>query len=147
MLVDALKTTTTYQQRRSPSVHPLGTMGKHPIYGAIIKCQATGRYLLVCGRRANKWSLPKGHADYGESPFECLVREVYEETGYLHLPNPLRSVTLRVGVYYEFEVPEEFQTAPIDTNEVSECRWVTVDEARALDMNIDANAYFRSLTI
>ncbi len=143
MLVDALKTNTIYQPTRRP---PMGTMGKHPIYGAIIKCQATGRYLIVCGRRANKWSLPKGHADYGESPFECLVREVYEETGYLHLPNPQRSVTLRVGVYYEFEVQEEFSTNPIDINEISECRWVTANEAVALDLNIDANAYFRSLT-
>jgi hypothetical protein len=57
----------------------------------------------------------------------------------------MRSVTLRVGVYYEFVVPEEFATNPIDTNEVSECRWVTLEDTKALDMNIDANAYFRSL--
>ncbi len=143
MLVDALKTNTIYRPTRRP---PMGTMGKHPIYGAIIKCQATGRYLIVCGRRANKWSLPKGHADYGESPFECLVREVYEETGYLHLPNPRRSVRLWAGVYYEFEVQEEFITNPIDTNEISECRWVTANEAVALNLNIDANTYFSSLT-
>ncbi len=144
MFVDALKTATSYQPTRRP---PMGTMGKHPIYGAIIKCQATDRYLLVCGRRANKWSLPKGHADYGESPFECLVREVYEETGFLHLPNPLRSVTLRVGVYYEFVVDEEFVTTPIDINEISECRWMTPQEAITLDLNIDANAYFKSLIV
>jgi 8-oxo-dGTP pyrophosphatase MutT (NUDIX family) len=31
--------------------------------------------------RRNKWDLPKGKIDAGESPEECAVREVQEETG------------------------------------------------------------------
>ena len=38
-----------------------------------------GRYLFI--ERRNKWDLPKGHIEHGESPEACAVREVNEECG------------------------------------------------------------------
>lgn len=38
--------------------------------------------LLVKEKGDNKWTLPGGWADVGESPSENVVREVYEESGY-----------------------------------------------------------------
>ncbi|TWT42996.1 dihydroneopterin triphosphate pyrophosphatase [Thalassoglobus neptunius] len=48
--------------------------------------------LLVCGtpirsfllmKHADRWDLPKGHVDPGETEIECALREMEEETGIL----------------------------------------------------------------
>ena len=36
-------------------------------------------FLLL--KHPNRWDLPKGHVDPGESNMECALRELYEETG------------------------------------------------------------------
>ena len=36
-------------------------------------------FLLM--RHADRWDLPKGHVDAGESDLQCAMRELYEETG------------------------------------------------------------------
>ena len=36
---------------------------------------------MVLGRKANKWSFPKGHREEGEEPIDCATRELLEETG------------------------------------------------------------------
>ncbi len=117
------------------------------IYGAIITCSRTGRFLLVLGREAMKWSFPKGHAHESESAFSCLIREVYEETGFIDLPPPMRRRPLKVGEYYEFIVPEEFIIRPIDTNEIVEGKWMSLHEIRMIMMNLDTSYYFRELGI
>lgn len=128
---------------------PRSTAPKQNIFGAIIQCPSTGRYLMVLGRKAMKWSFPKGHAEVAESDFECLVREVFEETGYIdtEMPYPVRNIQLKVGSYYEFHMPTEFEIKPIDTKEIVEGRWMTKDEILTLEMNIDASYYFRTLLV
>jgi len=126
------------------ALQPRGTQAKHASYGAIIY-SPNKKILLVLGRGSQKWSFPKGHADSGESPFECVIREIHEETGFLELPNPSKSHRLRFGVFYEFHVSNEFEPRPIDTNEIEEGRWFTVEEAKALTMNSDTNAFIQAL--
>ena len=41
-----------------------------------------GSILLVRERDDSRWTLPGGWADVGETPQECVVREVKEESGY-----------------------------------------------------------------
>jgi len=41
------------------------------------------KLLLVCERSDGKWTLPGGWADVCASPAENVVREVYEESGFL----------------------------------------------------------------
>ena len=36
-------------------------------------------FLLM--RHADRWDLPKGHVDRGETEMECALRELHEETG------------------------------------------------------------------
>src|SRR5688572_24698275 len=36
-------------------------------------------FLLM--KHADRWDLPKGHVDPGESDLECALRELFEETG------------------------------------------------------------------
>ena len=47
---------------------------------------------LLLGQRINShghgtWSLPGGHLETDEAPFDCAIRETLEETG-LHVENP-----------------------------------------------------------
>lgn len=126
---------------------PPSSPKKENICGAIIKCSHTGRYLLVLGREAMKWSFPKGHAREGETVFSCLIREVYEETGFIDLPAPIKRKELRVGQYYEFIVAEEFMIQPVDTNEIVEGKWMSLHDIRLILMNVDTSSYFRELGI
>lgn len=41
-----------------------------------------GALLLVRERSEGRWTLPGGWADVGEAPSECVVREVFEESGF-----------------------------------------------------------------
>jgi len=46
--------------------------------GGLVK-HSSGKYLFI--ERKGKWDLPKGHIEHGESPEDCALREVMEETG------------------------------------------------------------------
>jgi len=114
------------------------------IYGGIIRCRSTGRYVLVQGRSSGKWSFPKGHKNSAEeSPMDCVSREVGEETGCDVLPAASKAVPLHVGYYYLFEVDEEFELKPRDVNEVGSFGWFSVEEMSRLSLNVDANKYYR----
>jgi 8-oxo-dGTP diphosphatase len=56
--------------------------------GAIVR---RGNEILMLRRKnvhgSGTWSTPGGHIDFGESPEECAIREVKEETG-LSVINP-----------------------------------------------------------
>jgi len=96
---------------------------------------------------SNKWSLPGGFLDYDEDLPECAVREVLEETGlilskdnlsfqYLHsAPTERQNV---VAVYSaNVEIPiEEIKLFPQE-GEVSEIKWITIEEALSLDWAFD----------
>lgn len=45
----------------------------------IIRDDPSPSFLLM--RHRDRWDLPKGHIDPGESNFECALRELKEETG------------------------------------------------------------------
>lgn len=67
-------------------------MGGMPIEGAICLIRRNGRLLLqerALGRFAGgKWDAPGGKLRLGESPEQCVVREIAEETG-LRIDDPL----------------------------------------------------------
>jgi 8-oxo-dGTP pyrophosphatase MutT (NUDIX family) len=45
----------------------------------IVRGNPVSEFLLM--RHADRWDLPKGHVDHGESDLECALRELDEETG------------------------------------------------------------------
>lgn len=53
----------------------------HPLAGsfAVLKCD--GKYLLCYNTLRRQWELPSGGRESNETPKECAIRELYEETG------------------------------------------------------------------
>lgn len=61
---------------------PEQEIGKYqPLAGsfAVIKCQ--GKYLMCFNKWRKQWELPAGSREGKETPRECAIRELYEETG------------------------------------------------------------------
>lgn len=94
----------------------------------------------------NKWCVPCGYLDWNESASECVVREVYEESG-LDLRNydvtgsdqPYElvtepSVNWKQDIAIHFLVTVNSETEPItdyskvDDEETLDIKWITVDE-------------------
>ncbi|MEV6024395.1 NUDIX hydrolase [Streptomyces sp. NPDC052036] len=58
-------------------------------------CVREGKLLLARGRDrdgAPEWTLPGGGMEHGEDPYDTVLREVEEETGYLVEPTALLGV-------------------------------------------------------
>lgn len=53
---------------------------KHPLTHSVMATRYQNKYLLVCNRHKNKWELPGGYIDPGETPRECAIRELREES-------------------------------------------------------------------
>ena len=63
---------------------------KVDIRAAVIE---NNKILLVQEKMDNKWSMPGGWADVGESPAEAIIRETKEESGLDVIPNKV------IGIY------------------------------------------------
>jgi 8-oxo-dGTP pyrophosphatase MutT (NUDIX family) len=57
---------------------------------------------LLLGRRADtgEWAIPGGIVDPGEEPADCTVREIFEETGVVAVPELLTGVGISPPVTY-----------------------------------------------
>lgn len=130
---------------RSPlRPRPTALISAHKTYGAIILAPADDgqiRYALVQGRYTGKWSFPKGHANEGEAPLACALRELAEETGLETLPEPIEYIQVGYGNYHVFHLTHQPSLIPRDTNEIMDTRWVTLGEMCALPLNADASMF------
>ena len=108
--------------------------------------------LLIRHRFGGHWSSPKGHVEEGENEFQTALREVKEETNL--------SIRLREGFRESVEYfPKPYikkqvvyflglslgDTAKRQEEEISELRWVPIDDAeRMVSFANDKNLISRS---
>lgn len=97
---------------------------------------------LLIKHRKGHWGFPKGHPDAHESQEQTAQRELEEETGlrvkHILFAKPLREryqfqhqgkFVQKEVVYYIAEVAGQVS---LQTEEISDFRWVTFDEGLAL---------------
>jgi 8-oxo-dGTP pyrophosphatase MutT (NUDIX family) len=115
------------------------------VYGSIC-ISDLNTILLVRGRKSNKWSFPKGHKHRGETYIDCVIRETYEEAG-IELENmvPTAYQRLSVGEYYFYDFDEEIIPSIKDTQEITDARWMSIDEMRTETCNVDVNNFLQRL--
>jgi len=115
------------------------------VYGTIC-ISPSNTFLIVRGRKSNKWSFPKGHKHRGETYIDCAVRETREESG-LDLEDmvPFAYQRLSVGEYYFYDIPEEYPLSINDNREITEAKWMTLDEMRTSSCNVDVNNFLNRL--
>lgn len=131
-----------------PPKTPTQNTTKHKTFGAILTVKSeSGQtlYALVQGSYTGKWSFPKGHANEGEKPLECTLREVGEETGIDTLPEPTEYVQIGYGNYFLFNLDEPVPLIPRDTHEIMDTKWVTMEEMERMPLNADASLFRKQL--
>lgn len=107
--------------------------------------------LWLCIHRLNKWDLPKGKLNKGESPEQAAIRECEEECGIseLTVKRPLQSTwhiypfkngfALKQTFWFEMNSSYEGELIPQVEEDIFEAKWFTRDEIKA---NVLPNTYF-----
>ena len=84
-----------------------------------------------------KWIGVGGHFEYGESPDECLLREVKEETGLTLTGYQARGIITfcysDIVEYMHVYTADEYEGKLIDCDE-GELRWIDIDKVMELNL-------------
>lgn len=112
-------------------------------------CIEGGRILLarfVAPGGDTNWTLPGGRVEHGEDPFDAVVREVAEETGYAAAVERLLGVDSRlipaaesragvdhqnVGIFYRVRITGG-TPRPEPNGETAESAWTPLEQVAAL---------------
>ncbi|KAH3781795.1 m7GpppN-mRNA hydrolase-like isoform X2 [Dreissena polymorpha] len=110
-----------------------------PTYGAIMLDPDMKYCLLVQGFWAKaSWGFPKGKVNESESPWECAIREVFEETGFdvasmidkeCFLENKMNDQHTRLFIIQNVPLDTKFQ--PKTRKEIKSLQWFPIDSLPA----------------
>lgn len=103
--------------------------------------------------QGNKWGIPGGKVNKGETPLQAIIRETQEETGYDIANQPIENLGT---VYIEYNEKDHFTyhmfrtqlhgdpgTVKIDFNEHKGFTWVTPADGLKMDLLQDEDPCFR----
>lgn len=103
--------------------------------------------------QGNKWGIPGGKVDKGETPLAAAIREIHEETGYdisKQLVENLGTVYIEYNekdhfVYHMFrtQLKDHPGAVKIDYHEHKGFTWVTPEDALKMDLLQDEDPCFR----
>lgn len=104
-----------------------------------------GKLLLAKSPKwSNKWVLPGGHIEIGETIIDATLREVKEETGlltkYIQLLDAWEIIDSKEYkrpahfIYFTSLVQTDQDEPTLDNQELVEYRWLTSEEALQLDL-------------
>lgn len=117
--------------------------------------EKNGKYLMLHRTvkendvNKDKWIGVGGHFEYGESPEECLLREVREETGYTLTSWRYRGIVTfvygeDVVEYMSLYTADGFEGTPIPCDE-GELEWVEKEKISDLELWTGDKIFFRLL--
>lgn len=129
-----------------PRMRPVGPEETLRVRRGVIGIVIRESTLLMIRRAAGvamggHWCFPGGHVEPGETPRRAICRELSEELGIEVLPTE-RIGSLRIGREYILavwrvrHVRGEFRPA---APEVAEMRWLTPEQARAIEPGLPSN--------
>lgn len=115
-------------------------MKKEYSYGAVVYQKKDGKTLVLVEHMAlGHTSIPKGHIEEGETPVQCALREIKEETNldvdldttfsYTISYSPKEGILKDVTFY--LATPKNSSMIP-QLSEVSSLEWVEIDKAIAM---------------
>ena len=121
----------------------------HRTCGACLVSQ--DQVLLVKQRGTGKWGFPKGSKNDGETNYECMVRELREETGLFldeHHPAPLHCQRFMACTVYFFTLdvhPSSLPLLPHDTAEIETVAWLPLVCLGQYELNCVTKYVYRTL--
>jgi len=117
------------------------------VYGAILLNEEK-ETVIIKGKKSGKWSFPKGHGNFKETPLEASIRELKEETGVnMTGVKPDDEVRFNSGTYFVFFLQERVELIPEDTEEVEEAIWIYTSRIQSLNTNKDLKSFCKHVNI
>jgi len=117
-------------------VNPSKDFNKGNSAGGII--YDSTKHLILVVRGKQKWSLPKGHKEIGEKPYQTAKREIYEETSLnLDLNELSKSIQILKCTYFLISMGVDNKTIllPKDTDEIQEISWFNKYQLQSKNCN------------
>jgi len=117
------------------------------VFGAAVILNSDNKILLVKStyQRSHPWGLPGGSLEYGESPEDAVIREIWEETGLnVEIERFLLAKTWspdRVGLYYLCRVTGGDIHATDEVSETGYFSWADLPDVRPVDVDMIKQLY------